>query len=105
MIAIIKKPNTPAETSEVGNDYETSKRLVGGYIECVTLDNGVCMVCNEEGKIYKLPPNLYLRKNKVGMDVVVGSVFFCSDTPDGEFASLTTAQQEYVHKFIKENSV
>ena len=42
-----------------GNDFQLSelRSVVGGYIEVVTLRDGLMMVVNEEGKLQNLPVN------------------------------------------------
>ena len=48
------------------------------------------MVCNEEGKLLKLPPNfMYMG------DIIVGDVFFCSGGEE-DFESLTDDQVEFL---------
>jgi len=36
---------------------EQLQKLVGGYIECITLKDGRQMIINEEGKLMDLPQN------------------------------------------------
>lgn len=92
---IVKKVGKKHSVEIVKDDYATCNNLVGGYIEVVTLDKGVLMVCNEEGKLDGLELNLILPN-----DLIVGDIFFCSQKgPD--FASLTDAQISYVEKFLE----
>lgn len=96
---IVKKVGEPHRVEIVKDEYATYNNLVGGYIEVVTLDKGVLMVCNEEGKLDGLEPNLILPH-----DIIVGDIFFCSQKgPD--FASLTDAQISYVEKLLESTSV
>ena len=96
---IVKKVGEPHRVEIVKDEYATYNNLVGGYLEVVTLDKGVLMVCNEEGKLDGLEPNLILPH-----DIIVGDIFFCSQKgPD--FASLTDAQISYVGKFLENHSL
>jgi len=92
-----------ATAREIGNHLLDMWDLVGGYIEVVRpFDDDVALVCNEEGKIDGLQPNLV-----VNGEVIVGNVFLCRTElgPEGEeFASLTDEQVEwYKHEFSTDN--
>lgn len=60
--------------------------IVGGYIEIVHLNAGdlpdAVLVCNEEGKLNKLPENhvatAILRQYTGGTDFIVGDALICS---------------------------
>ena len=96
---IVKKVGEPYRVEIVKDEYSTYNNLVGGYIEVVSLHNGVLMVCNEEGKMHGLEPNLIFLH-----DIIVGDIFFCSQKgPD--FASLTDAQISYVEKLLESTSL
>ena len=49
--------------------------------------DGVCLVCNEEGKLMGLAGN-----RRVGRDIISGTFFLAGDTDYGEFCSLTQKQ-------------
>ena len=87
---IICKPNMIAEEEIITNQLESLQREVDGYIEVLGLEDGICMVCNEEGKIENKPLNRAIRDSdgKI-VDVVAGDFFICAETEDGEFRSLT----------------
>lgn len=86
MKVIIVKPNVPAYAEEVKNELKELQEIVGGYLEVVPLLPGAVIVCNEEGKLKGLEPNLL-----VGGDIIHGTFFICNI--DGEeFASLTEKQ-------------
>ena len=58
------------------------------------------IVCNEEGKIYGLPPN-----RDIGHDIIVGNFFLVGDDAEiGEDRSLTEEQiAKYTKYFGKES--
>lgn len=71
--AIIKDPNRPAREETIPNTLDTFQRLVGGYIETVTLGADWTVVCNEEGRLEGLPYNMELcGVDFVGTIVLVG---------------------------------
>src|SRR6185312_342041 len=48
---------TTFEAGEDGGHYDAMSSAVGGMIECITLDDGVDLWCNEEGLMLDLPLN------------------------------------------------
>ena len=54
---LIKDPGLPARFLTIPNDLKTLQGIVDGYIEIVTVDD-ICVVCNEEGKIRGMQPNI-----------------------------------------------
>ena len=61
----------------IGADYQ-------GLIELVSLGNGDCIMCNEEGKLIGLEGN-----RRLGNDILVGVIYIMSEGEDGELLSLT----------------
>ncbi len=61
----------------IGADYQ-------GLIEFVTLGNGDCIMCNEEGKLIGLDGN-----RRLGNDILVGVFYIMSENEDGELLSLS----------------
>lgn len=70
---LYKEPGKEPEVREIANDLPTIQSLVGGYIESVTLDD-IVLICNEEGKLLRMEPNLYVEAID---DVICGPVVFC----------------------------
>ena len=56
----------------IPNTLEDLQRAVGGYIEVLGISDTTVLICNEEGKIKGLPPNI--RVGYTRQDVVVGTV-------------------------------
>lgn len=90
-----KEPFKEFEVRTVENKLEVFQELVGGYIETVTLPYGVIMVCNEEGKIRDLHPNI-----AVGHDIIRGNVLFIGFDGEEDFGSLTDIQEAWVRRNI-----
>lgn len=41
----------------IDNDLRALQKLVGGYIETLTVATDCCVICNEEGRILGMPKN------------------------------------------------
>ena len=94
MTAIIKRPGQPAFTREIENSLQSLQKLVGGYIETVSLPRGICMIVNEEGKVHRLQPNFRLEHDLiVETDVFVG-------VSGEEFCGLSLMQENYVWRMM-----
>lgn len=73
LTVVIKEPGELPRMASVSNTLETMQKLVGGYIETVTLASGFAIVCNEEGRLRGLPENVEICGNTfVGTIVFVG---------------------------------
>lgn len=72
MMVVVKKPGQLAEIRTIRNELDELQRLVGGYVEAVTIvPNRLVMLCNEEGKLLDLPKNVELEG-----DIIRGNVVF-----------------------------
>lgn len=67
---------------DLPNTLEALQQAVGGYIEVVPLNEQLCVICNEEGKLLGLPP---VATMPVRRDVLCGPLVICRTTQDGEF--------------------
>lgn len=85
------------ERIDLPNTLEAMQQLVGGYIESVWLGDGVCLICNEEGKLSNLEPN-----RRVGNDIIAGTFFLAGDDESGDFVSLNEKQFEFYEKQFAE---
>ena len=74
----------------IGGDYQ-------GLIEVVGLDNGVCIICNEEGKLLGLEGN-----RRLGGDILAGVFYVVGEDKCGNFVSLTETQIERYTKHFWE---
>lgn len=70
----------------IGCDYQ-------GLIEVVSLEKGVCIICNEEGKLLGLEGN-----RRLGGDIIAGVFYVVGEDKCGNFVSLTKAQMECYSK-------
>lgn len=53
----VKRPGESPKHVWMSNNLQNLQRYVGGYIETVTLDEDIVIICNEEGRIMGLPYN------------------------------------------------
>ena len=70
----------------IGCDYQ-------GLIEVVGLGDGVCIICNEEGKLLGLEGN-----RRLGGDILAGVFYVVGEDKCGNFVSLTEAQMGHYSK-------
>lgn len=96
---VIKLPNEEAVVvSDIENTLEGLQSLVKGYIETVTLEDCV-VICNEEGRFLRMPPNCRFR----GIDFF-GPVVVVDTLAAGEFASLQIVSPEMIAAELDEGS-
>lgn len=88
MKVYIKEPKQKPRLEEVENTLEALQKIVGGYIETVTLPNAV-VICNEEGRIQNLEPNCVVISFN-GVTPFVGTIVIAGI--DGEEFSDCTAE-------------
>lgn len=75
---IIKRPDEPyGHKTAVSDSLENLQKIVGGYIECVYLSEDLVIICNEEGKLLGLEPNM-----RCGIDYLVGTIIVVGNDGD-----------------------
>jgi hypothetical protein len=74
----------------IKNTLPDQQAIVGGYIEVLAFEKNMLLICNEEGKLKRLPGN-----RRVGKDIIVGDFFITSSDDEGEFISLSDEQISY----------
>jgi Domain of unknown function (DUF3846) len=88
--AIIVEPNKTPRVEVIDNTLKTFQKLVGGYIEKVSLSPTIDVIINEEGKLIGLEPNF-----RTKYDVIVGTAVFVSHKGE-EFSSLSEDMTEFI---------
>lgn len=74
----------------INASLEAKQELVGGLIEVIPYED-VLIICNEEGKILNMPPNVVF-----DYDYIAGDFFVIGDDYEhGDFKSLTKDEIEY----------
>ena len=102
---IVAEPMKEAYVTTIKNDLETLQGIVGGYIEALNFtEDNVDIICNEEGKLERLPLNRGLTsKNGELFEIIAGTMLIAGvNYASGEFISLTDEQAEkYLQQFLK----
>lgn len=86
----------------IKNTLEEKQKLVDGLIEVVPIYDieDVLLVCNDEGKLDNLKPNIIL-----DYDYIVGDCFFIGDNyKNADFKSLTREQIIGICEMLNERS-
>ena len=68
-----------------------------GLIEIINLDVGVCLLCNEEGKLIGLEPN-----RRLGNDIICGVFYILGEDENGVLKSLSEEDVEYYTNYFKD---
>ena len=96
---LYKRVGREPEVVEIENTLQAMQSLVGGFIEVIPYDYYE-LVCNEEGKIMGLYPNVGF-----DYDVINGNFFIANDNYEtGDFASLTDKNIEKIKEDLKSRS-
>ena len=74
----------------IGADYQ-------GLIEIISIGNGDCLLCNEEGKLIGLEGN-----RRVGNDIIVGVFYIMEEDDEGNLVSLSERKIKYYTKLFWE---
>ena len=90
---LVAEPGKPCQAREVEDELQTLQALVGGNIEAVTsIEKGIAIVCNREGKLLGLPSNRPLLDPSGQSDDILHGTFFITGVQGESFASLTDEQ-------------
>lgn len=85
---IVQEREQPAKRIEIENNLTSLQGLVGGYIECVTLNSNTVVVCDEEGVLKGKDFNRTIENIPlVGTFLILGV-----NNRTGNFISLTEKQ-------------
>lgn len=92
---VIVAPHKNPTITTIKTKLENLQEAVGGLIEIIDIEDDVCILCNEEGKLIGLEGN-----RKLGDDILVGTFFVCGSNNEGELTSLTDKQiDKYINFF------
>ena len=98
MRVVVKNVGEQGEIREVKNDLKPLQEIVGGYIEVYPINNNILIICNEEGKLNSLLPNIDIitvdaYTGQQSKETIVGNIAFASAGID-DFESLSDEQIE-----------
>ena len=95
---VLKKVGEIPEIMNIENTLEAKQKLVGGLIEVVSVTDNILLICNEEGKLENLFPNLVFDYDYIAGDCI----FVGDDYENGDFKSLTDDQIDEIKDLCKE---
>lgn len=72
----------------IGADYV-------GLIEIINIDEEVCLLCNEEGKLIGLEPN-----RRLGRDIICGVFYLIGQDEEGELTSLSDKAMKFFSEYF-----
>lgn len=104
MRILVIEPLKEPYVKEIDGSLESMQDIVGGLIQAIyPFDHPeIALICNDEGKIMRLPLNRALfDKDGNIVDIISGTFFLCSAPSDSEnFESLTDEQIDtYTKRF------
>lgn len=86
---------------EIDDTLEAKQKLVGGLIEVVPYKDNLILICNEEGKITNLKPNL-----QFDYDYIAGNCFVVGDDYENSgFKSIEDNQIVDIKKDLEERTI
>ena len=98
---IFKEVGKKPIVTEVEDTLEAKQKLVGGLIEVVPYKDNLLLVCNEEGKIMNLKPNL-----QFDYDYIAGNCFIVGDDYENAgFKSIEENQIEDIKKDLEDRTI
>ena len=62
---------------------------VGGLIDIVGLEDNICILLNDEGKLLGMEGS-----RRIGDDIIAGTFYVCGSNEEGELVSLTDVEME-----------
>ena len=98
MTVLVIEPEKKPYVKDISSGLASLQKEVGGYIQAVyPFDDPVAIICNEEGKLNRLPLNraLYTEDGEM-FDIACGNIMICGLGEDN-FASL---QGELLEKYL-----
>lgn len=103
---LLKEPNKEAVEIEIEDTLENYQKLVGGYIEVVTigryrniLPENIVFVVNDVGLLIGLKPNIMH-----GLNYLAGNIVVAKTNSLGEFISLTDKDIKLAKSYLIEKA-
>ena len=103
-IKVLKvEPKKKPEACLLKNELRSLQKAVSigadevGFIEIISIDTGVCLLCNEEGKLIGLEPN-----RRISNDIICGVFYIVGEDENGVLKSLSEEKLEYYANYFKD---
>ena len=101
IIVLMVEPGKHPVVTTIKNDLDSLQKAVSigadyqGLIEIIGIEDGIVLLCNEEGKLLGLEGN-----RKVGNDIITGVFYIVAEDGHGDLASLPKAAiEKYKERF------
>ena len=105
MLVLMIEPGKAPQRLELNHSLEEMQKAVGGFIQILyPFEDPVALVCNDEGKLLRLPANRALRDESGAVyDIVCGDFFLCGAPPDSDTLGSLTEEQisRYERRFAR----
>ena len=105
MLVLMIEPGKAPRRLELSHSLTEMQKAVGGSIQILyPFEDPVALVCNEEGKLLRLPTNRALRDESGAVyDIVCGTFFLCGAPPDSDTLEGLTEEQasRYERRFAR----
>ena len=105
MLVLMIEPGKAPRRLELSHSLTEMQKAVGGSIQILyPFEDPVALVCNDEGKLLRLPANRALRdKSGAVYDIVCGDFFLCGAPPDSDTLGSLTEEQisRYERRFAR----
>lgn len=96
MKVLRKRPQEEIEIVDIEDSLEVLQKEVGGLIQGIyPFDGPYSLICNDEGKLMHLPPNIALVNDTGVLDIIAGTILFVGLEED-HYGSLTSDDIEYI---------
>ncbi len=79
------------------NTPEALQEAVDGYIDIIGLEDDICILLNDEGKLIGLEGN-----RSLGDDILVGNFYICGSDAEGNLTSLTDEEIKFYTEMFYE---
>ena len=96
-VLVVEPLKAPYEKA-IDPGLESLQHEVGGWIEAMGLDEDVCIICNEEGKLNGLELNRSIKDDRGRITDIIAGTFLVVGSGEENFDSLTPAQMEKYKK-------
>ena len=96
---LMVNPGKHPEETVLANNLDALQKAVSigaeyqGLIEIIHLEDNICLLCNEEGKLLQLQGN-----RRVGRDIIAGVFYVCKEGADVDLCSLNEDEMEQYKK-------
>lgn len=106
IMVLMVEPGKHPRVTTLANDLDSLQKAVSigsdyqGLIEIISIGNGDCLLCNEEGKLIGLDGN-----RRLGNDIIVGVFYIMGEDEDGNLVSLSERKIKHYTKLFWEPEV